>query len=529
MTSSSIRLAQLFSQNRREFVLSGASLAILPWVSRVAAGQIAQPHFDSDPFQLGVASGDPSPDGMVLWTRLCGDPLTEDIDSAHGMGKHAFEVVWEIAKDDSMREIVQSGTTVATGTLGHSVHVEVQGLLPNRWYSYRFRCGQALSPVGRTRTAPAPTETPDRLRFAFASCQHYESGLYTAYQHMSREDLDLIVHLGDYIYEGAAQEKRTRKHIGPELTTLQQYRSRYAQYKSDLHLMAAHAQAPWLVVWDDHEFDNNCAGDISEEKGVTRESFLLRRAAAYQAYYENMPLRAVCLPKGPDMQLYRTVAFGRLANFEMLDTRQYRTDQPNGDGSKPLVGDVFHPEATLLGERQDAWLQAELGQSQATWNVLAQQIMMARVDRGPEGEPRFSMDQWAGYDKPRKRLLSFLRDHRIANPVVLTGDIHNHWVNDLMVDFDRENDPVVATEFVGTSISSGGDGTQKTNTTDAMLAKNPFVKFFNAERGYVSCTVTPKTWQSDYQVIPYVTRPGAPRLTRASFVVEAGKPGAVPS
>jgi alkaline phosphatase D len=461
---------------------------------------------------------------MVLWTRLATSPL-----EGGGLPPEIFEVTWEVAKDDPMRDIVQRGVTLATPQLGHSVHVELRGLEPNRPYWYRFRVGDAQSPVGRTRTAPRPGEMLDKLRFAFASCQHFESGLYTAYEHMCRDELDLVVHLGDYIYEGASTEGKVRQHAGPELTTLADYRNRYAQYRSDEHLRTMHSLAPWLVVWDDHEFDNNCAGCISEESHVTMEDYLVRRANAYQAYYEHMPLRRSNLPLGCDMQLYRRVGFGRLAEFQMLDTRQYRTDQPNGDGRKALTGDALSPTATLLGEQQERWLMNRLVQSTSRWNVLAQQVMMGRVNLTTKDAPMYSMDQWSGYDVPRKRLLRFIDERQVPNPVVLTGDIHSNWVNDLKVDFDRDDVRTIATEFVGTSISSGGNGMQRRKDHDAILANNPFVRFHNAERGYVRCTVTPDLWRSDYQVVEYIDKPGAPAVTRASFVVENGRPGAVPA
>ena len=220
------------------------------------------------------------------------------------------------------------------------------------------------------------------------------------------------------------------------------------------------------------------------------------------------------------------MGYGRLADFDVLDTRQYRTDQPNGDGAKPRTGKVLDPKATLLGNRQEHWLKRRLLQSRSDWNILAQQVMVARVDRGLGKDQLYSMDQWSGYEASRQRLLSFLHERRVTNPVVLTGDIHTNYVNDLLSNFDKPDSPVVATEFVGTSISSGGDGSQKADYTDSMLAKNPWVKFHNAERGYVSCTVTPQEWRSDFQVVEHVTRPGAPLITRKSFVVENGRPGA---
>ncbi len=508
--------------SRRQFILSGASLAALPWLNiGVQAAPMGKAKFSADPFTLGVASGDPAADGFVIWTRLAPEPTT-----GGGMPAEQYRVRWEVAEDDAMQKIVRRGVAAATPQLGHSIHVELAGLKPDRWYWYRFHVGDAQSPVGRARTAPAESTMPEKLRFAFVSCQHYEMGLYTGYEHLAAEDLDLVIHLGDYIYEYGGIDNRVRKHVGDEIVSLDDYRNRLAQYKSDPLLQTAHARFPWLVVWDDHEFDNNCAGDISEELDVKREDYLLRRANAYQAYYEHMPLRKTSLPRGPAMKIYRRIPYGQLADFAMLDTRQYRSDQPNGDGKKPLTGDVLSPKATVLGSAQERWLMANLLTSTARWNILAQQIMMGRVNTSTTDEALFSMDQWSGYDVPRRRLLRFLAERRVPNPVVLTGDIHSNWVNDLKVDFDRDDDPVVATEFVGTSMSSGGNGIADPPAKAAILSNNPFVRFFNAERGYVSCTVTPQRWQSDYQVVEYVDRPGAPLVTRASFTVEAGKPGA---
>ena len=510
---------------RRQLILSGASLAALPWLGRqtLAAGPSRVLRFADNPFTLGVASGDPTSDGMVLWTRLAPDPL-------HGGGLPAenFDVKWELAEDDSFSRIVQRGSEVASPAMGHSVHVELSGLEPDRWYWYRFMSGDFVSPTGRTKTMPAANVIPDRLKLCFASCQHYETGLFTAYEHMAHENPDLVLHLGDYIYEYEGKDNRVRKHSGPEITTLEHYRNRHAQYRMDSALQNMHALCPWLVVWDDHEFDNNCAGAISEERGVSTEDFLLRRANAYQAYYENMPLRKPAIPRGSDMLLYRTIDVGGLARIAMLDTRQYRSDQPNGDGTKPLTGAALDPQTTMLGTAQESWLLNQLSASKARWNVLGQQVMMARVDRIPGEDRRFSMDQWAGYDVARRRLLTELAERRIANPVVLTGDIHSNWVNDLLVDFDRPTDPIVATEFVGTSISSGGNGTQKAVGHALLMSENPFVKFQNSERGYVSCEITAKEWRSRYQVVEYVDRPAAPLVTRATYVVETGRPGAKP-
>ncbi|HVX15760.1 MAG TPA: alkaline phosphatase D family protein [Pirellulales bacterium] len=507
--------------DRRAFLYGTGSLAAAAiWSQRPSGIVRADARLFGYPFTLGVASGDPTSDGVVLWTRLAPRPF-----DGGGMPDEAVKVDWQVADDEAMTRVVRKGTTAALPEWGHSVHVEVDGLAPDRWYWYQFRAAGETSPKGRTRTAPAADARPERLRLAFASCQHFEAGLYTAYEHMLREDLDLVIHLGDYIYEYAAEQSHVRRHIGGELSSLVDYRNRHAQYKSDPALQAMHAAVPWIVTWDDHEVDNNYANAISEEKGVTPEEFLVRRAAGYQAYYEHMPLRRAALPKGADMLLYRRVPWGTLAEFFVLDTRQYRTDQPCGDGNKPPCDAMLDPNATLLGGPQRDWLFDGLDHSRSTWNVLAQQVMMARVDLALGETELHSMDQWPGYEVDRRRVLRHLYERKIANPVVLTGDIHNHWANDLLADFDDLGGPIVAAEFVGTSISSGGNGVDMPRSLKPALSENPFVKFINDRRGYVACTVSPNEWRTDYRTVEYVDRYGAPLTTPATFVVESGKPG----
>jgi len=511
------------SWNRRSFLKTAAG-GMMAWPllgSQASAFVRSQLKLPSNPFTLGVASGDPTPDGFVLWTRLAPKPI-----DGGGMPAENVEVKWEVADDEAMTKSVIKGTTVATPDLAHSVHVEVPGLKPDRWYFYRFTAAGEASPVGRARTAPPSDSTPDRLKMAFASCQHWESGFFTSYQHMAKEGLDLVAHLGDYIYEGAGTTKGVRNHVGPVLKELAHYRNRHAQYKSDEHLQAAHAMCPWLVTWDDHELANNCAGLISENPNETVEMYTARRTNAYQAYYEHMPLRARQIPKGPDCQLYRNVSFGRLAEFAVLDTRQYRSDQPCGDGNKAPCPEAFDESRTMLGDRQEKWLYDVLSTSGAKWNILAQQVMMMRLDRTIGSEVTYPLDQWPGYEANRQRLLKFFAANPGLNPVVLTGDIHQNFVNDLVVDDLAEKQPVVATEFVGTSISSSGDGGEKRKGHDEIMAENPYMKFMNGERGYVSCDITPKAWTARYQTVPFVSKPGAPLVTRKTFVVENGRPGA---
>ncbi|MEX0911914.1 MAG: alkaline phosphatase D family protein, partial [Gemmatimonadota bacterium] len=375
------------------------------------------------------------------------------------------------------------------------------------------------------RTAPAAGARVDSFLFAFASCQNFQAGYYTAHRHMAEEDLRLVVHLGDYIYEGGVGQNMPRAHDGPEIVTLQDYRDRYALYKSDPDLQAAHAAAAWSVTWDDHEVDNNYAGDLDQD-GTAPEAFLQRRAAAYQAFYENMPLRRASMPIGSDLRLYRRLTFGDLAEINVLDTRQYRTDQPCGDGFHSDCSGALDPDATILGPAQEKWLLDGLGRSRSRWNVLANQVPIAQIDRGAGPEEIYQMDKWDGYIASRDRVTHFIRDRSVSNPVVITGDVHVSWVADVKTDYQETASHPVATEFVGTSISSGGDGSDMTAAGEAMLAENPHMKYFNGQRGYVRCALTPEHWVSDYRVVDYVSRRGAPIRDQARFVVEHGRPGA---
>jgi alkaline phosphatase D len=490
--------------------------------SRLQAAPVqTRPRFERSPFTLGVASGDPTDDGVVLWTRLAPDPLAP----GGGMPEETLRVVWEVAEDEHFARIVARSNSEASPLRAHAVHVEVDGLRPARTYWYRFRVGTWESPVGRTRTAPEPTADVDRVRLAFASCQHWEHGYYTAHRHLAREDLDAVLFLGDYIYEYATAENPVRPVTGPEAATLDGYRQRYAQYKTDPDLQAAQAAFPFIVTWDDHEVDNDYANDRSQDADP-REPFLLRRAAAYQAYFEHMPLRAVRRPRGPDMPLYRSLPYGRLLDFSVLDTRQYRTPKPCGASQSALCDDARAATATILGQRQREWLFDHLAESPARWHVLAQQVMMARLDlvAGPPEE--FSMDKWTAYQADAQAVFDFFGTGKASNPIVLTGDIHSNWASNLHA---RPADPtsaIVGVEFAGTSITSTRDGVEISARNQAILPDNPHVKFHNGQRGYVRCTVTRERWTTDYRVVPFVSRPGASIETRASLVVENGRPGA---
>jgi alkaline phosphatase D len=513
-------LIQLSRRRLLQTACAGALLAA-PAV-RTAFGQARSP---ANPFTLGVASGYPTADGVVLWTRLAPSPL-----AGGGMPHEPVPVEWQVASDERMGRIVQRGVALAVPDFAHSVHVEVGGLEPGRWYWYRFRAMGEASAVGRTRTAPALGAALDRFSFAFASCQQYEQGFYTAYRHMAEEDLDLVVHLGDYIYELSWGRDHVRKHGAPECHTLADYRNRYALYKSDTDLQAAHAAFPWICTWDDHEVDNDYANDRSEEADAP-EAFLARRAAGYRAFYEHMPLPARMRPDGPAMRIYERVGFGSLVQFSVLDDRQYRSPQVcprEGRGGSNTVDSTctarLDPALTLLGDEQERWLFDGLARSNARWNVIAQQTLMARLDRKAGAGELYWTDGWDGYPAARDRLLGFLAERRPSGPLVIGGDVHASWVADLKRDFADETSPTVATEFCGTSITSQS---ARQDVFDALLPENPHIRFVDSTyRGYTRMRLTSERCVADIRVVDTVAWRAAPVRTLASFAVENGKPGA---
>ncbi len=508
--------------SRRKFLLAAGSWAALHPLANVSA----QPRFTRYPFALGVASGYPSPDGVTLWTRLAPDPLDDG-----GMPPHAVDVHWEVSTDANFRAISRSGRFSATAEWAHSVHVDVTGLEPARWYWYRFRAGEATSPVGRTRTAPAAGSDAASLRFAAASCQQYEQGYYNAYRHLVEDEPDLVLFLGDYIYESSWGRNHVRSHGAGEPETLAEYRARYALYKSDRLLQRAHAAAPWIVTWDDHEVQNDYANDRSRII-VTADVFLERRAAAYRAYYEHMPLPSWARPRGAAMQLYTRAAFGGLAQFHVLDDRQYRSHQPcprPGFGGSNVVDaaacrERADPRLSLLGAAQEQWLAEGLSRSGARWNLIAQQTLMAQSDRTPGAGQTFWTDGWDGYPKARERLLGVLSQRRVANPVVIGGDVHMAAVADLRPDFDDAKSPVAAAEFVCTSITSQGPSQKR---TDALLAENPHIHYADGlKRGYTLFELTPDRCTARLRAISGVGLPGSTVRDAAVYVVDNGRPGA---
>jgi alkaline phosphatase D len=499
----------------------GAAALVLP---RTSARVIAQPAFSKYPFTLGVASGDPTPDGVVLWTRLAPEPL-----DGGGMPMSRLEIGWEVARDTAFRTIDRKGTAIARPELGHSVHVEVDGLEPGRDYWYRFRAGSEISPVGRTRTAPAANAAVDRLRFAMCGCCHYETGYFTAYRRIAEERFDFVLHTGDYIYEDRADGGRNpavvRQHRSQELFTVVDYRNRYAQYKLDRDLMAAHASAPFIVSHDDHEVDNDYAGE-SDEHDTPPEVFLLRRAAAYQAYYEAMPLRRAAIPAGPHIRLYRRFQFGSLIDMSVLDTRQYRSDQACAGVSSSNCTAAGAADRTMLGAEQERWLFEQLPTVRATWTVLGQQVpTFARDAVAASPQARFSMDKWDGYTAARARLYARLKETKAPNPIVLSGDVHVHYGADLKMDFTKPESETVGVEFTNTSVSSSGDGADVAANWEQIRRDNPHIKYHSARRGYVACTATPKSMRAEFKVLDKVSVPDAPARVGGALVVEAGRAG----
>ncbi|MGI5152806.1 alkaline phosphatase D family protein [Plantactinospora sp. CA-294935] len=472
-------------------------------------------------FTLGVASGDPTPDGVVLWTRLAPDPLA--LDGLGGMPGRTVQVRWEVAEDEGFRRVVRRGVERAAPDWAHSVHAEVHGLRPDRVYWYRFRIADQVSPVGRTRTAPAPRTALRAMSFAFASCQAYPDGYFTAFAHLAREELDLVVHLGDYIYEGGGAGSIGRAHLpAAETFSLTDYRIRYAQYKLDPALQAAHASAPWVVAPDDHDVENNWAGDHSQpdtEPDQDPAVFRLRRAAAYQAYYENLPLRRSSMPRGPEMQVYRRLRFGDLLQLDVLDTRRFRDQQLTDPSLR------WDPNRQMLGARQEAWLLAGLNASTARWNVLGNQIFAMEADHEAGPAERFGMDTWDGYAAARQRLFDGVVRRRVDNFLIVTGDAHRSVAADLKLNFADPNSRTIGTEFLGTSISSGGNGTDMDALGVTWLAENPHMRFHNSQRGYQVCHLGRHEMRTDYRVVPFVNAPDAPVSTRASVYVQSGRPG----
>ncbi|MFC6062191.1 alkaline phosphatase D family protein [Streptomyces ochraceiscleroticus] len=533
-----LRAAAEHLGRRRFLTVAGAAATLafatnLPGTGAAYAAEVDAKQLSENPFTLGVASGDPLPGSVVLWTRLAPRPY----EPGNGMPEARVSVRWEIAHDEKFARIAGQGKAEAHPEFNHSIHIEATGLGPDRVYYYRFRAGDWISPVGRTRTAPARGASLQSLRLGAVSCQAYHDGYFTAHRHLAEEDLDVVFHLGDYLYEypvnavGGARNYTDRTLpalFNKETVTLEDYRLRYALYKSDPDLQAAHAAHPFVVTWDDHEVENNYASAISEDNLPPAE-FLARRAAGYRAYWENQPLRRPQRPSGSDMQLYRRMQYGTLAQFDILDTRQYRSDQAYGDGWHAPGPESTDKNRTLTGATQERWLTDGWRGSTALWNVVPQQVTFSERRSTTAADYKVSMDSWDGYSASRDRVLAGAEAAGVDNLVVLTGDVHVHYAFDIKKDFGDPGSRTQGVEFVTTSIASGKDGADKPPNWDAYMTANPHMKFYNGRRGYVTVELDQEKVRADYRTVSAVTTQGAPVATAASFVSEAGDPGLKPA
>ncbi len=502
---------------------SGIAMSLLP--GAVRAAPYTGTRFTAYPFALGVASGYPRADGVSLWTRLAPEPLQAD----GGIVPDHVHVEWQVASDEAFGKIVAKGATRAVPELAHSVHVDVRGLEPGRWYFYRFISGNEVSRTGRTRTAEAAGQKLDRLRFAVASCQHYEQAFFAAHRHLIAEDLDLMLFVGDYIYESNWGDDLVRRHVGPEADTLERYRIRHAQYKTDRDLQGLHAAVPWAFTWDDHEVDNDYALDQSEHLDP---SFLVRRAAAYQAFFEHMPMPLNMRPHRDEMRIYDTLDYGHFARFYMIDNRQYRSPQVcpdpyKGGGSTDVLPsqcpEINEPSRSMIGLQQEQWLDGAFANSRAQWNVITQQTIFSRLGQMRDGEMTAWTDGWDGYPATRERVIASLEGNHVRNPLILGGDIHATVIADVHRDPNKIDSPIVAAEFCSTSVASQGWSAEIFNPR---LAQNPHVKYGNStKRGYIAFDVNAKGCDARLRVLDDEKQPETGISTLVSFRVEDGKAG----
>jgi alkaline phosphatase D len=519
--------AEICLMDRRQFLISTiASSALVLARSTHAA---VRPKFAKNPFTLGVASGYPRPDGMSIWTRMAPSPL----EPRGGISEDVIAVDWQVSADVHFGKILAKGTAYATPEWAHSVHVDVVNLPADRWYYYRFICGDAISPVGRSRSAPTLDAAPNKLRIALASCAHYEQGYFANYRAMAADNPDLMIHVGDYIYESSWGSNLVRSFNAPEPMTLDDYRARHALYRTDPDLQLAHASCPWLLTWDDHEVDNDYAGNVSQDDD-TKDAFAARRMAAYQAYFEHMPMPHSMIPMGRTMRIHQRVQYGNLADFFILDERQYRSPLPCPElgrrGSRQISNDCAartETRATLLGHRQEAWFAANLAKSSTRWNLIAQQLLFVTKNSaqgaaaGTGLSPAYNSDGWDGYSAAQARMIAELS--KKTNPVLLGGDVHVHYAADVHADQKNIKSKIIASEFTGSSITSQS---YPDKTVQAELPDNPHIRYANGNyRGYVRMDITPEALQVQLTKAEDVRDANTKVSTLASFKVQAGRPG----
>ncbi|MGX1565607.1 alkaline phosphatase D family protein [Streptomyces sp. NPDC055506] len=504
---------------RRTVVKAAAATAVL--AGPLAASLPARAAGQAPAFLHGVASGDPLPDGVLLWTRVT--PVPEAIPGS-GLGPDT-EVSWVVAEDRAFTTIVAKGSTTATAASDHTVKADIRGLRPATDYWFRFSSGGTDSPAARTRTAPAADAAVTNLRFGVVSCANWEAGYFSSYRHLAaRGDLDAWLHLGDYIYEYGTGEYGTRGTVvrphapAHEIVTLADYRIRHARYKTDPDLQALHATAPVVAIWDDHEFANDAwSGGAENHTEGAEGAWSARQAAAKQAYFEWMPVRPAIAGT-----TYRRLRFGKLVDLSLLDLRSFRSQQV-----KVGNGEVDDPDRTLTGRAQLDWLKAGLKASDTTWRLVGNSVMISPFAIGslsadllkplakllglPQEGLALNTDQWDGYTDDRREILAHLRANAIRNTVFLTGDIHMAWANDVPVDAGTYPlSPSAATEFVVTSVTSDNlddivkvpEGTVSAVASPVIRAANRHVHWVDTDRhGYGVLDITAERAQMDYYVL----------------------------
>ncbi|MGX1772490.1 alkaline phosphatase D family protein [Nocardia brasiliensis] len=494
-------------------------------------------------FRHGVASGDPLPDGVILWTRVT---VSEDAAPGSGVGE-STNVRWEISADEGFSTVTTSGTVTAAASSDHTVKVDVSGLAPGSDYFYRFSALGETSPVGQTRTAPANSAALERLRFGVVSCANWEAGYFGAYRHLAaRDDLDAIIHLGDYIYEyGRGKYGGRNGTVRPhdpanETVTLADYRIRHAQYKTDPDLLALHALLPFICTWDDHESaDNSWSGGAGNHDPATEGNWADRKAASAQAYLEWMPVRAK--GSGTEVQIYRRLRFGTLAELSMLDLRSYRDQE-----AKPGAGwrEADNPARTITGKAQMDWLTAGLASAPVQWKLVGNSVMIAPLVfpplepattaaiTGTIGVPQSGVivngDQWDGYAADRQRLFRAITEQQVGDVVFLTGDIHSSWAADLPVDAaNYPGGPTVGAEFVVPSVTSTSVGDLlKVNSApiaESIKGVNHHMRYVELDsHGYGVLEITPARTQMDWFYLLDVADPNSAVRHAISLAVPTG-------
>ena len=505
---------------------AGAAAALTSGCS-VSGLNGSAPVFRNYPFSLGVASGEPTSEGMVLWTRLAPNPMDPD----GGMGDAIVDVAWEIAEDEAFTQIVKTGVERALPGWGHSVHAEVYGLAPGRPYFYRFHAGGVTSETGMTRTAPAYGAGLDAMKIAWFSCAHYEQGFFHAYRDAANQRPDLIIHTGDYIYE-SSWGPQVRRHTSPEPYTLEEYRQVHALYRLDPDLQAVSAVAPWLLTWDDHEVDNDYANDVSEQPFVSIEDFYQRRLAAYQAYWENMPLRRRSMLERASgrMRIWGQTVFGDLAEVNMADGRQFKSPMPcptpedrGGNMIAASCEERFDENRSYLGMGQERFMNFNFARSGTSWHFLVQPTVFSPLPyiNADTNEEIVWSDGWDGYPLARQRLIDMMASREGANPIVLGGDTHCYWVGEIKQDYNDMNSMSVGAEFTTTAVTSHRFNYERDRSNTERL---PYIKHFDSrERGYGLIDLTQERAEVSLRVAEEVKRrDGSAMRDQKRFVVEKG-------